>query len=194
MAYAPNDSTAAAPARAPIFRIRGDIATSEVVAASKRARAPCDRPKKRRFLSPITFCGRRLEIAPNALWTRALWGRRPPATTPPLIRSLRLLSDDRLARMAGDGNDAAFAALHRRYDAILHGYTRSIARDADDSADALQNTWIAALIALRAGRRSAPVRPWLFRIAHNSAVDVLRRRSAAVRPTDRGFLAVAPSA
>src|SRR5215211_1229494 len=96
--------------------------------------------------------------------------------------------------MAGDGNDAAFAALHRRYDAILHGYTRSIARDADDSADALQNTWIAALIALRADRRSAPVRPWLFRIAHNSAVDVLRRRSAAVRPIDRGFLAVAPSA
>ena len=33
------------------------------------------------------------------------------------------------------------------------GYTRSIARDADDAADALQNAWIAALIALRADRR-----------------------------------------
>jgi RNA polymerase sigma factor (sigma-70 family) len=106
---------------------------------------------------------------------------------------LRLTTDERLARLATEGNDAAFAALHRRYDALLHGYARSIARDADDAADALQNTWIAALIALRADRRRAPVRPWLFRIAHNAAIDVLRRKSAAIRPIERGFLAVVPS-
>src|SRR3954470_18705393 len=114
--------------------------------------------------------------------------------TPPVLmtRSYRLLPDERLARLAGDGNDPAFAALHRRYDAILHGYTRSIARDADDAADALQNAWIAALVALRGDRRSAPVRPWLFRIAHNAAIDVLRRKASAVRPIDRGLLVPVP--
>ncbi len=112
-----------------------------------------------------------------------------------ISRSYRLLPDERLARLAGDGNDPAFAALHHRYDAILHGYTRSIARDADDAADALQNAWIAALVALRADRRQAPVRPWLFRIAHNAAVDVLRRKASAssvVRSIDRGVLACVP--
>ena len=111
-----------------------------------------------------------------------------------IIRSYRLLPDERLARLAGEGSDSAFAALHHRYDALLHGYARSIARDADDAADALQNAWIAALIALRADRRRAPVRPWLFRIAHNAAIDVLRRKSAALRPIDRGFLTSVPGA
>ena len=104
----------------------------------------------------------------------------------------RLLSDERLARLTGEGNDPAFATLHRRYDPLLHGYTRSIARDADDAADALQNAWIAALVALRAERRSAPVRPWLFRIAHNAAIDVLRRKASVVRAIDRGTLTAVP--
>src|SRR3954447_14262403 len=96
--------------------------------------------------------------------------------------------------MVGDGNDAAFAVLHRRYDPLLHGYARSIARDADDAADALQNAWIAALVALRAGRRHAPVRPRPLRIVHNAAVDVLRRKGSAVRAIDRAALAVVPGA
>jgi RNA polymerase sigma factor (sigma-70 family) len=35
------------------------------------------------------------------------------------------------------------------------------------------------LAALRRGQRDAPVRPWLFRIAHNEAISVVRRRRYA---------------
>jgi DNA-directed RNA polymerase specialized sigma24 family protein len=31
-------------------------------------------------------------------------------------------------------------------------------------------------VALRRAQRSAPVRAWLFRIAHNEAISILRRR------------------
>jgi len=94
-----------------------------------------------------------------------------------LIGSLRLLSDERLAHLAGDGSDPAFAALYRRYQSPLQGYSMSIVRDADDARDVLQNAWLKALVALRRNGRTSPIRPWLFRIVHNEAVTVLRRRA-----------------
>jgi RNA polymerase sigma factor (sigma-70 family) len=78
--------------------------------------------------------------------------------------------------MAGGGSDPAFAMLYRRYDGPLHGYCLSIVKDAEDARDVLQSAWMKALVALRAGSRRAPVRPWLFRIVHNEAIDVIRRR------------------
>ena len=48
--------------------------------------------------------------------------------------------------------------------------------DDADAQDALQSTFTSALVALRAGRRDAPLRPWLFRIAHNEAISLIRRR------------------
>jgi RNA polymerase sigma factor (sigma-70 family) len=95
-----------------------------------------------------------------------------------VLPSAKLLSDERLALLAGGGSDPAFAMLYRRYDGALHGYCMSIVRDADEARDALQNAWIKVLVALRRGGRSAPVRPWLFRIVHNEAISVLRRRSS----------------
>ena len=48
--------------------------------------------------------------------------------------------------------------------------------DDADALDAVQSTFTSALVALRAGRRDAPLRPWLFRIAHNEAISLIRRR------------------
>src|SRR4029077_5229495 len=53
---------------------------------------------------------------------------------------------------------------------------RSILRDDADAQDALQSTFTRALSALKRGQRSAPLRPWLFRIAPNEAISGLRRR------------------
>jgi RNA polymerase sigma factor (sigma-70 family) len=87
-----------------------------------------------------------------------------------------VLSDERLATMAGSGSDPAFAILYRRYDGPLHGYCLSIVKNAEDARDVLQSAWMKALVALRSQSRKAPVRPWLFRIVHNEAIDVIRRR------------------
>jgi RNA polymerase sigma factor (sigma-70 family) len=89
---------------------------------------------------------------------------------------LAMLSDESLAKLAGDGDEAAFAALFNRYRASLSRYCRSILRDTTDAEDAFQNTMVSALRSLRREDLSGRVKPWLYRIAHNESISVIRRR------------------
>jgi RNA polymerase sigma factor (sigma-70 family) len=86
------------------------------------------------------------------------------------------LADERLGRLVASGHERAFAVVYERYHQPLYRYCRSILRDDADAQDALQSTFAAAFAALRRGHRDAPLRPWLFRIAHNESVSILRRR------------------
>src|SRR5919202_1450705 len=92
---------------------------------------------------------------------------------------LRLLRDERLAALTSTGDARAFAVLFERHHQALYRYCRSILRHDEDARDALQATMASAFEALSRGSRDVAVRPWLFRIAHNEAVTLLRRR----RPT-----------
>jgi RNA polymerase sigma factor (sigma-70 family) len=91
-------------------------------------------------------------------------------------RRLLPASDDGLARMVTAGNEEAFAALYDRYHQRLYRYCRSMLGKDEDAQDALQSTFAGAYAALAQGRRDAPIRPWLYRIAHNESVSVMRRR------------------
>ena len=90
-----------------------------------------------------------------------------------------LLGDERLARLAAAGHERAFTIVYQRYHQPLYRYCRSILHNDADAQDALQSTFAAAFAALGRGQRDAPIRPWLYCIAHNEAVSALRRR----RPT-----------
>jgi RNA polymerase sigma factor (sigma-70 family) len=96
------------------------------------------------------------------------------------------LADDRLARLVASGHERAFVMLYERYHQSLYRYCRSLVREDADAQDALQSTFAAAFAALRRGQRDAPMRPWLFRIAHNESISILRRRrpSAELSATD----------
>jgi RNA polymerase sigma factor (sigma-70 family) len=98
-----------------------------------------------------------------------------PAPAKPL--SFARLSDEFLARQAGRGSQRAFAALYERYHQPLYRYCRSIVRNDADAQDVLQSTFASALSALQRNQRNAPLRPWLYRIAHNEAIGVLRHRN-----------------
>lgn len=89
---------------------------------------------------------------------------------------LSRMSDELLARQAARGGERAFTAIYERYHQPLYRYCRSIVREDADAQDALQSTFTKALQALRGNRRNAPLRPWLYRIAHNEAISVIRRR------------------
>jgi RNA polymerase sigma factor (sigma-70 family) len=93
---------------------------------------------------------------------------------------LRLLGDDRLTELAAGGSSRAFAALYERHHRALYRYCRSIVHSEHDAQDVLQTTMTRALVALAKGPPDAPLRPWLFRIAHNEAVSLLRARRPAV--------------
>src|SRR5579859_352042 len=82
---------------------------------------------------------------------------------------LSLLDDERLTRLVGGGSERAFTVLYERYHQPLYRYCRSIVRADPDAEDALQSAFACAFAALRRGQRAAPVRPWLFQIAHNEA-------------------------
>src|SRR5579875_532020 len=97
---------------------------------------------------------------------------------PPLFGA-RMLSDERLAQEVARGRESAFAALFERYHQQVYRYCRSLTANDQDAQDALQSTFTNALVALRAARRNAPLRPWLFRIAHNESISLVRAR----RPT-----------
>src|SRR3954452_12670100 len=89
--------------------------------------------------------------------------------------ALRLLSDERLVRLAAGGDRSAFAAIFARYQQPLFGYCASILRNRDDAADAVQSTMLRAMRALEGEERQIAVLPCLYRIDHNEAVDILRR-------------------
>ncbi len=82
----------------------------------------------------------------------------------------------------------AFAAIYQRYHQSLFRYCLSILRDEADAQDALQSTFERALSALRRSNRNAPLRPWLYRIAHNEAITVIRRRTPNVAPEHLGVV------
>jgi RNA polymerase sigma factor (sigma-70 family) len=91
-------------------------------------------------------------------------------------RILRLLGDDRLAALAARGSRDAFALIYERHHQGLYRYCRSILGDAHDASDALQNTMASVLQALPGERREIALKSWLYRIAHNESISLIRRR------------------
>jgi RNA polymerase sigma factor (sigma-70 family) len=89
---------------------------------------------------------------------------------------LRLRSDERLARRAARGDTAAFEAIFKRYHQDLYRFCLAMVGRPQDAQDALQNTMVKALRALPGERREIRLKPWLYRIARNEAVEILRRR------------------
>jgi RNA polymerase sigma factor (sigma-70 family) len=88
----------------------------------------------------------------------------------------RWQSDERLTRRACGGDERAFAAIFRRYHQPLYRFCLAIVANPEDAQDALQNTMVKVMRALPGEERTIELKPWLYRIAHNEAIDLLRRR------------------
>ena len=89
---------------------------------------------------------------------------------------LRRLSDEQLGRRLASGEAAAFDELYRRYVHRLSAYGANLLGDAASGDDVAQSALLKAYGALRDGRVPDRVKPWLYRIAHNAAIDLVVRR------------------
>ena len=85
--------------------------------------------------------------------------------------------DATLARLIGEGDQAAFALLMRRYNQLLFRTARAILRDDTEAEDALQDAYLLAYRGIGQFRGEARLSTWLTRIVVNEAVARARKSS-----------------
>ena len=71
-------------------------------------------------------------------------------------------------------------AIAREMRPELHRYCARLVGSVIDGEEVVQDTLMRALAAVDEIDEATPVKPWLFRIAHNRAIDLLRSRSLRV--------------
>jgi RNA polymerase sigma factor (sigma-70 family) len=98
-------------------------------------------------------------------------------------RILAAEPDERLVELARAGDEGAFRAIVERYRAPLLRYCLGFLPPAA-AEDALQQTFINAYAALTRddGRVPLALRPWLYRVAHNAALNVARDPQGGLAP------------
>lgn len=99
-----------------------------------------------------------------------------PAPTPlrPIARrALAAQSDERLVKLVREGHEPAFEEMVRRYRGPLVGFAAAIV-SADGAEDVVQASLEKAHRALLADSREITLRPWLFAIVRNGALNAIR--------------------
>ena len=79
------------------------------------------------------------------------------------------------------GDETAIARLIETYQAGVFRFALSILNDPADANEVTQDTFIAALRALKSYREASTFRAWLYRIALNNSRSRLRKRNALER-------------
>ena len=99
------------------------------------------------------------------------------------------LADDlALATAFVSGDEAAFTAVYERFARPVHDFIRWTVRDAATAEDLTQNTFLQAYERRTTLRDPAALRGWLFRIAHNLAVNHLTRSRASAPLDDEAVI------
>ena len=83
-------------------------------------------------------------------------------------------TDARLVALTRAGNERAFEAIVHRYRAPLMRYASRIL-PASRAEDAVQQAFLNAYEALGRSDAAIDLKPWLYRITHNSALNLLRQ-------------------
>jgi RNA polymerase sigma factor (sigma-70 family) len=96
--------------------------------------------------------------------------------------ALRTASDAALVDALRAGDDEAMTLIDERYRERLLAYVRRMSAGAD-AEDVVQDVLARAYLALRADDRPMALRAWLYRVAHNRCLDVLRRPAPLLTDT-----------
>jgi RNA polymerase sigma factor (sigma-70 family) len=106
-------------------------------------------------------------MTPRALFHPARLARRPVLSTQ---------SDERLVDLVRAGSDPAFEAIVERYRRALMRYVSRLL-PLDRAEDVVQQSFVKAYEAMHRDTAELNLRPWLYRIAHNGALNELRDRA-----------------
>jgi RNA polymerase sigma factor (sigma-70 family) len=114
-------------------------------------------------------------MTPTALFHPARLARRPVLSTQ---------SDERLVDLVRAGSDPAFEAIVERYRRALMRYVSRLLPP-ERAEDVVQQSFVKAYEAMHRDEAELNLRPWLYRIAHNGALNALRDRSLAHAELDQ---------
>jgi RNA polymerase sigma factor (sigma-70 family) len=105
------------------------------------------------------------------------------------------LTDEDLVAHFRAGEDDAFTEIDRRFRPALVAFARRmLVATGHDADDVVQDAFIRAYRGLRATGRPMALRPWLYMIVRNRALDELRRPQRSACYDDALGLAAVPAA
>lgn len=90
--------------------------------------------------------------------------------------SLKELTDQEVVLRARQGKEAAFRELIGRYERPVFSLIYRLVRDREKAEDLSQETFIKVLNAIDRYDPSYKFSSWIFKIAHNTALDHLRKK------------------
>jgi RNA polymerase sigma factor (sigma-70 family) len=121
-------------------------------------------------------------MTPRALFHPARLARRPVLSTQ---------SDERLVDLVRAGSDPAFEAIVERYRRALLRYVSRLLPP-ERAEDVVQQAFVNAYEAMHRGGADLNLKPWLYRIAHNTALNALRDRGLRHHELDERIDGVEP--
>src|SRR4051795_9696406 len=89
---------------------------------------------------------------------------------------LRVASDERLVDHVRDGSEAAFEAIYDRHHRGILAFCRHMLSSPEEAEDAVQHTFMSAYRHLCGATAEIQLRPWLYTIARNRCLSMLRAR------------------
>src|SRR3954454_14076065 len=91
-------------------------------------------------------------------------------------RLLGALGDDRLVEQVRRGNAVAFEVIFDRHYRGILSFCRHMLGSRDEAEDAVQQTFASAFTDLQSNRREIRLKAWLYTIARNRCLSILRAR------------------
>ena len=104
-------------------------------------------------------------------------------------RLLRLAGDDRLVEQIRRGNEAAFEVAFERHSPAILSFCRHMLGSREEAEDAVQHAFTSAYNGLLRDERPITFKAWLFTIARNRCLSMLRARRE--QPTEERDLPTA---
>ncbi len=93
------------------------------------------------------------------------------------LQNIKSLTDGELIETAIGGHEDGFEELVRRYQRPITGYIYRMLNNYDASLDVTQEVFIKVYNSLERYSSEYKFSTWLYRIAHNAAIDYMRRNS-----------------
>jgi len=91
------------------------------------------------------------------------------------MTDLENLTDEKLVELIRTQNQELYSTIIRRYQQKISHYLRKFVHNHDELEDVLQDVFIKAFRNLNDFDKSKRFSPWIYRIAHNEALNFLKK-------------------